>query len=38
MLNWEILSESEIRVVATSGRIDSQLFFLLSLQLLLLTN
>lgn len=29
MLNWEILSESEIRVVTTSGRIDFQLFFII---------
>ena len=29
MLNWEILCESEIRIVTTSGRIDFQLFFII---------
>lgn len=36
MLNWEILSESEIRVVTSSGRIDFQLFFFIIITIIII--
>ena len=36
MLIREILSESEIRVVTTSGRIDSQLFFFIIITIIII--